>query len=125
MTITKILIVDDDADIRELTRLAVRRLAGWDVVVAESGEEALDRARRERPDVILLDVTMPRLDGPTTLVRLHEEPETATIPVIFLTAKVQTHEVARYLALGASGVIRKPFEVLTLAEEIKRILEES
>ncbi len=123
MTITKIMIVDDDEDIRLVTELAARRIGKWDVVVAATGEEALDQARSEQPDVILLDVMMPDIDGPTTLAMLREEPDTAEIPVIFLTAKAQKQEVERYLALGATGVILKPFNVMTLADEIRCIVE--
>ena len=123
MTPMKVLIVDDDEDIRLVSEIAVRRIGKWDAVVAATGEEALERARTEQPDVILLDVMMPSLNGPATLALLREEPATASIPVIFLTAKVQKHEVERYMALGATGVIRKPFDVMTLADEIRRIVE--
>ena len=123
MTPMKVLIVDDDEDIRLVSEIAIRRIGKWDAVVAATGEEALDRARAEQPDVILLDVMMPSLNGPATLALLREEPATASIPVIFLTAKVQKHEVERYMALGATGVIRKPFDVMTLADEIRRIVE--
>jgi CheY-like chemotaxis protein len=119
----KVLIVDDDEDIRLVSEIAIRRIGKWDAVVAATGEEALDRARAEQPDVILLDVMMPSLNGPATLALLREEPATSSIPVIFLTAKVQKHEVERYMALGATGVIRKPFDVMTLADEIRRIVE--
>jgi CheY-like chemotaxis protein len=119
----KVLIVDDDEDIRLVSEIAVRRIGKWDAVVAATGEEALESARTEQPDVILLDVMMPSLNGPATLALLREEPATAGIPVIFLTAKVQKHEVERYMALGATGVIRKPFDVMTLADEIRRIVE--
>ncbi len=122
LKITKIMIVDDDEDICTVAELAARRVGGWDVVVAASGQEALDKARSERPDVILLDAMMPVLDGPSTLVKLREEPSTATIPVIFLTAKVQRREIERYMALGAIGVIRKPFDAMTLPDEVRRIV---
>ena len=123
MKITKIMIVDDDEDICTVVELAARRVGGWDVVVAASGQEALAKARSERPDVILLDAMMPVLDGPATLVKLREEPSTATIPVIFLTAKVQRREVERYMVLGAIGVIRKPFDAMTLPDEVRRIVQ--
>lgn len=125
MTIAKVMIVDDDEDIRVMSEIAVRRLGPWEVVLAASGEEALVKARREQPDVILLDVMMPDIDGPATVKKLREEPTTASIPVIFLTAKVQSHEIERYLALGAIGVIRKPFDVMTLPEEIRRLVQEA
>jgi two-component system OmpR family response regulator len=123
LKITKIMIVDDDEDICTVAALAARRIGGWDTVVAASGQEALARARSESPDVILLDVMMPVLDGPATLVKLREEPSTAAIPVIFLTAKVQRLEVERYLELGAIGVIRKPFDAMTLPDEVRRIVD--
>jgi CheY-like chemotaxis protein len=123
MKITKIMIVDDDGDICTVVELAARRVGGWGVVVAASGQEALAKARSERPDVILLDVMMPDLDGPATLAMLREEPSTAAIPVIFLTAKVQRPELERYMALGAIGVIRKPFDAMTLPDEVRRIVQ--
>ncbi len=123
MILSRILIVDDDADVRSVTDLAARHIGKWDTVLAASGEEALEKARSEKPDLILLDVMMPGTDGPTTLARLQEDPQTAAIPVIFLTAKAQRHEVQRYMALGARGVIVKPFEVKELPGEIIRILE--
>jgi CheY-like chemotaxis protein len=119
------MIVDDDEDIRLVTGLSASRIGKWSVVAAASGEEALELARRELPALILLDAMMPVLDGPTTLARLREEPATATIPVIFLTAKVQQHEIEQYLALGARGVIRKPFDATALPCEVQRILQES
>ena len=123
MKITKIMIVDDDEDICTVAELTARRVGGWDVVVAASGQEALDKARSERPDVILLDAMMPVLDGPATLLKLREDPSTATIPVIFLTAKVQRREVEHYKELGAIGVIRKPFDAMTLPDEVRRIVQ--
>jgi CheY-like chemotaxis protein len=123
VTIAKIMIVDDDEDIRLVGELAARRIGKWDVVAAATGEEALERARSEQPDVILLDVMMPNVDGPTTLSMLREDPDTARIPVIFLTAKVQKHEVEHYMALGATGVIVKPFDVITLPDQIRRIVD--
>ncbi|TFG96143.1 MAG: response regulator [Myxococcales bacterium] len=119
----KVMIVDDDEDIRLICELAIRRIGKWDVVVAASGEEALALAQTEGPDVILLDVMMPGIDGPTTLARLRDQPETRKIPVVFLTAKAQQREVDRYMALGATGVISKPFDIIKLADEIRRIVE--
>jgi CheY-like chemotaxis protein len=121
----KIMIVDDDEDIRLVCDLAVRRAGEWDTVMAASGEEALALARTKRPDVILLDVMMPGIDGPTTLAMLRDQPETRNIPVIFLTAKAQKREVDHYMALGASGVIRKPFDAIKLADEIRGIVDGS
>jgi CheY-like chemotaxis protein len=122
VTISKILIVDDDEDIRSVSEVVARRVGQWEVVLAASGEEALERASAEQPDVILLDVMMPGMDGPATLEQLRDDPATSSIPVIFLTAKAQSHEVERYMALGADGVIVKPFEAMTLPDEIRRIV---
>jgi len=116
------MIVDDDEDIRVVVELAARRIGNWEVVSVASGEEALALVGRERPDVILLDAMMPQLDGLATLAKLREEPATAGIPVIFLTAKVQQHEIEEYLARGAQGVISKPFDVTTLPDEIRGIV---
>jgi CheY-like chemotaxis protein len=115
--------VDDEPHIRRVGELALRSVGGWEVRVAASGEEAVEMANAEQPDVILLDVMMPGMDGPMTLERLRENAETAGIPVIFMTAKVQRHEVDRYLRLGARGVISKPFDPMTLPDEIRRICE--
>ena len=117
----RILIVDDEEDIRLVCRLAVGRVGGWETLLASSGPEAVELAARERPDLILLDVMMPGTDGPETLSLLRARAETAEIPIVFLTAKVQQREVDRYLALGALGVIRKPFDPLALPDEIRRI----
>ena len=121
--IRKLLIVDDEPDIRTITRVAARRSAGWEVLGAGSGAEGLELARSERPDVILLDVMMPQMDGLELLERLRSEPETAQIPVIFLTAQVHEDDPEHYRGLGAAGVIAKPFDVLGLATEIRRIVE--
>ena len=121
--IQKILMVDDEPDIRRVGQMSLELVGQFEVVLAGGGEEALELARSERPDVILLDVMMPRLDGPATLGQLRAEPATADIPVIFMTAKVQKHEVQRYLAQGASGVIFKPFDPMTLPQEIRRIAQ--
>lgn len=124
MKIEKLLVVDDDEDIRTVTRLTASRVGHWEVVEAASGPEALEAAERERPDVILLDVMMPDMDGPTTLARLREKPCSVETPVIFLTAQAQKHEVSRLRSLGAAGVIRKPFDPATLPDEIRRIVAE-
>lgn len=122
MRITKVLLVDDEEDIRTIGAISLRRIGGWQTVLAGDGPEALEVARRERPDVILLDVMMPELDGPDVLRRLRADPETCAIPVIFLTAKVQPGELGDYLELGAAGAIAKPFDPLTLADDVGRIV---
>jgi CheY-like chemotaxis protein len=117
-----VLLVDDDPSIRTVAEMSLGKIGRFEVVVVGSGAEALVAVRAKRPDVILLDVMMPGMDGPTTLGRLRADAETASIPVIFLTAKVQNPEVERYLALGATGVIPKPFDPMTLPGEVRRIL---
>ena len=119
----KILIVDDDADIRRIVRLGLTRVGRMDVVEAESGSDGARIAVEERPDAILLDVMMPLMDGPATLVLLRENPETAEIPVIFLTAKALTPEVRGLMETGVAGVLTKPFDPLTLADEVREILD--
>lgn len=122
MTINTILLVDDEEDIRTIGEIALSSVGGWTVHLAGDGTAALEIARRERPDVILLDSMMPRMDGPATLGELRKDPSTREIPVIFLTARVQRHEVAEYLELGAQGVIAKPFDPMTLAKEVRKLI---
>lgn len=120
--IRTVLLVDDDEDIRVIGEMALRDVGGLTVVMADGGERAIEAAGRARPDVILLDVMMPGMDGPTTFRRLRENEATAGIPVVFVTAKVQRQEVDRYLELGAVGVIGKPFDPMTLADELRSIM---
>ena len=122
MTIRKVLLVDDEDDIRTIGQLSLSRVGGWQTVLAASGAEAVTKAAAEQPDLILLDVMMPGMDGPTTLGQLRAQAATARTPVIFMTAKIQKQEVARYLELGAVGVIGKPFDPMALPAEIKKLL---
>ncbi len=117
----RILYVDDDPDIRMIAQMALEMVGGYEVIPCESGSEALNKALTCVPDLIVMDVMMPEMDGPTTLQRLRTVAATATIPVIFLTAKVQPAEVAHYQSLGALGVIAKPFDPMQLSTEIERI----
>jgi CheY-like chemotaxis protein len=123
MTVRKILLVDDDADIRLVGSVALRRTSGWEVSEAGAGVEALTRIAEERPDVVLLDVMMPDIDGLATLARIRSDPANADLPVIFLTARAQKTEIESYLDRGADGVIPKPFDISTLANEILRIVD--
>ena len=122
MTIRRVLIVDDDEDVRKIIELAASRIGKWETALAATGLEGLEKARCEPPDVILLDVMMPGLDGPETLALLRKDPATAHIPVIFLTAKAQRGELEGYKALGACGVIVKPFDVASFADEVRQIV---
>lgn len=123
MEIKRILLVDDEEDIRTVGSIALRKVGKWETLLADSGEAAVEIVIRSSVDIVLLDVMMPGMDGPTTLKRLRANPATAAVPVIFLTAKVQRQEVQRYLELGALGVIAKPFDPMHLPDEILRIAE--
>jgi CheY-like chemotaxis protein len=118
----RVLVVDDEADIRRITRLCLTRFGGMEVLEAPSGPEALQLARDARPDAILLDVMMPGMDGPTTLQALRAAPETAAIPVVFLTAKAMESEIARLRTLGAVGVLTKPFDPEKLPADFRLAL---
>ncbi len=113
-----VLYVDDDPDICEVVRSSLCLLSGYDVRTADSGERAIELAAELLPDLILMDVMMPGLDGPSTLKRMRANEALAEIPVVFLTAKVLPAEVAHFLNLGAIGVIRKPFDPLKLGAEL-------
>ena len=116
----RILIIDDEDDIREIVEMALQHTAGWHTLAASSAAEGVERARAEQPDVILLDVMMPGMDGGTALARLRADEITAAIPVILLTATVQ---IAKGVHAGkAAGVILKPFDPLTLANQIGTML---
>ncbi|MDP2307537.1 MAG: response regulator [Pseudomonadota bacterium] len=123
MLIRKVLLVDDDTDIRTIGQICLSGVGGWETVLAANGEEALRLAASERPDVVLLDVMMPGMDGPSVLARLRADPLTAAIPVVFLTANMHRADLGHYLALGARGAIPKPFDPMRLPNEVRRILE--
>ena len=118
----RVLLIDDDELIREVTELSLGRVGGWAVITARSGEEGLSKAVIEQPDAILLDVMMPGLDGPGTLERLKADPATAAIPVIFLTAKVRRAGPRPWADLGVAGVLVKPFDPLRLASQVAAVL---
>jgi CheY-like chemotaxis protein len=120
--IERVLLVDDEPDIRRVGALALRATAGWSVTEVSTGVDALAQATECCPDVILLDVMMPGMDGPETLCALRRLPELADKPIIFLTAKVQPSEVQRYLSLGAAGVISKPFDPMTFANQVRDLV---
>ena len=118
----RILIVDDEPDIREVARVSLEMIGGHEVIDAASGADALVAAERERPDAILLDVMMPGLDGPSTFARLQESAATRDIPVIMLTAKVQATDRSRLAQLGVAAVLSKPFDPMSLADEVASVL---
>jgi CheY-like chemotaxis protein len=119
--LTRILYVEDDADIRSVASFALEAVGGFVLAACASGEDALAAAAAFAPQLLLLDVMMPGMDGPETLAALRAMPETASTPAVFMTAKVQPQEVARYRALGALDVISKPFDPMTLSDEIRAI----
>jgi len=118
----RVLIVDDEPDLREITRLALERVAGWTVTVAASGPEALERAAADQPEAILLDVMMPGMDGPETARHLAADPLTADIPILLLTAKALSSELAALATAPVAGILRKPFDPMRLAIQIEELL---
>ena len=121
----KILYVEDEPDIQAVARIALETVGQFTLEVCSSGQEALDRAEGFDPDLILLDVMMPGLDGPDTLTELRKIAGLSDKKVIFMTAKVIYSEVQRYLDLGTIGVIPKPFDPMGLAEQVRSIWQES
>ncbi len=123
MEIRKVLLAEDEEDIQKVAQISLQFRGGWEVELATNGEECLAKAAKNRPDLILLDCMMPKLDGYETCRRLKQDPALRSIPVIFLTAKAQETEVKKGLALGAVGYLIKPFNPMSLAAEIKQILQ--
>jgi two-component system OmpR family response regulator len=120
-----ILYVEDDPDIQTIAQIALETVGGFTLHTCSSGREALDAAASKFiPDLILLDVMMPEMDGPTTLAGLRQLPQTVNTPVVFMTAKVQGSEIANYKALGALGVIAKPFDPMQLAQQVNALWEQ-
>lgn len=122
--LNRILYVEDEPDIRLVAQMALQAVGGFTVIACASGQEALDAAPGAGADLLLLDVMMPGMDGPSTLKGLRALPATADTPVIFMTAKVQAAEVAVYKGLGALEVIPKPFDPMELSAQIQRIWAE-
>lgn len=122
MDIRKVLLVDDDPAIRRIAQFCLERIGNWQVLIAADGAEAIAAARAEQPDLILLDFRLPDTDGPALLAEFRSHEQTCRIPVIFMTARVQQSEVEEYRKLDVSGVITKPFDPLTLVEEIKALI---
>jgi CheY-like chemotaxis protein len=122
MSAKHILIIDDEADIREVAQVSLEMVGGWQVSVARSGPEGIALARAVRPDAILLDVMMPDMDGPATFSKLQEDPASRGIPVILLTARVTPGQPSPFAGLGVAAVIGKPFDPMTLANQVSRAL---
>lgn len=124
MDLTRILMVEDEPDIQTVARLALETVGGFTVATCDSGEQALTMAPDFGPELILLDVMMPGMDGPTTLKALRRIPELESVPVVFMTAKVQPQEVESFMAMGAEAVIAKPFDPMTLADRVREIWDQ-
>lgn len=114
--------IDDDEDIRTIVEFAFDGEADLEMMMCESGQQALEKIKTQRPDLILLDVMMPLMDGPTTLMRIRELPGMEAIPVAFVTAKVQASEITRFMAMGAISVIVKPFDAMLLPDQVRALL---
>jgi len=118
----RILIIDDEDDIREVASLSLEATAGWKVLTANSGAQGIELAILHQPDAILMDVMMPGMDGPTTFRKMQQISSIAHIPVLLLTAKVQGIDKRRFADLGVAAILFKPFDPLTLAEQIAEAL---
>lgn len=124
-TLKKILYVEDEPDIRLIAAMALESVGGFTLEVCDSGADALAKGQHFAPDLLLLDVMMPEMDGPTTLQALRRLPGLESTPVIFMTAKVQAQEIAGYRDFGALDVIAKPFDPMTLAAQVEAIWQRS
>ena len=122
MTNIRILLVDDEPDIREVVDVSLGLDPEFKIRACATGADALATAADWSPALILLDVMMPLMDGPTTLANLRKDPRTADIPVVFLTARTQADEIEQYISLGAQGVLSKPFDPMTLAASVRDYL---
>jgi DNA-binding response OmpR family regulator len=121
--ILRVMYVEDDPDIRAIAEIALQDVGGFEALLCESGDMALKKTPDFDPELILLDVMMPGMDGPTTLKAIRKLDGMADVPVIFMTARLQKSEIREYRELGALGVIPKPFDPMTLSEQISEILQ--
>ena len=119
----KILYAEDEKDIRTITQIALEDIGGFEVKYCENGKEVLAAINEFQPDLLLLDVMMPVMDGPETIKKIREEQKFKDIPAIFMTAKIQPEEVVQYQEMGVVDVITKPFDPMKLAEKIRRTLD--
>jgi len=120
-TLQKIMIVEDDDDIQDIAKMALDSVGGFSVELCSTGAEALEKVGKIKPQLILLDVSMPQMDGPSILRKLREDSETASIPVVFLTSNNHSDEIAAYKKIGAFDVISKPFDPVMLPEIVLNI----
>ncbi len=115
----RILYVDDEPSISQIAILVLQKIGGFDVLACTSGQEALDQVDAFQPELLLLDVMMPEMDGPATLERLRALPVTANVPVIFMTGRSRPEDLVSLKALGAIDVITKPFDPATLPDQVR------
>ena len=121
----KILLVEDDEQIAFMTIMTLEDFGAFKVLHCDNGQDALDCIGTFAPQLVLMDVMMPEMDGPETFRHLRQLPEGRDLPVVFMTARAQTHEQKAYLALGAAGVIVKPFDPMLLADQIRDYWEQA
>ena len=121
----RILYVEDQLDIQMVAKIALESVGGFELKMCISGEEALHSAVGFAPDLFILDVMMPGLSGPETLLELQKIPELAAVPSIFMTGKVQPDEVVKYKSIGAWDVIAKPFDPMKLSEQVRAIWQQN
>ena len=119
--LSKILYVEDEPDIAQVAKLALETVGGFTIESCENGKIALEKGPAFAPDLVLMDVMMPEMDGPTAFNEMKNIPELKDVPVIFMTAKVQPAEIAEYKEMGAVDVIPKPFDPMTLAEKVRQV----
>ncbi len=117
----RILCIDDEEDILAVAQITLETIGNLEIVTCNRGADAVRMAALPHPDLVLLDIMMPEMDGPATFQALQKNHATASIPVIFMTARVQPSEVRQYLSLGGAGVIAKPFDPVTLNNDIREI----
>jgi len=120
-----VLCVDDEDDIREIVQLCLELDGGFVIDACRSGAETIAILEKSRPDLVLLDVMMPGMDGPATLAALRKTAHGRGVPVIFMTARIREQEIAHYLELGAASVVPKPFDPASLAGDVRRLWRES
>ena len=119
--LTKILYVEDEPDISQVARLALETVGGFTIESCENGRVALEKGPSFEPDLVLMDVMMPEMDGPTALVEMRNIASLSNVPVIFMTAKVQPSEIVEYKTMGAVDVIPKPFDPMTLPDQVRQV----
>lgn len=120
-----ILYVDDEDDILQIAGMCLETVGGYKVTLCSNGEDGYDTIIKEKPDLVLLDVMMPKIDGPNTLRKIRSNSEIDGIPIIFMTARVQQEDIEKYLSLGAAGIIEKPFNPMTLSSQVAEIWQKS